>query len=99
MTGMFDRRDFLLHAASVSLLGGLLAACAKHSGVGELPVLRVSTVGKGEADMRLLQATANIRKADAVLSDSSHSSAEMNLSIRSSSNALPISSPADELTD
>jgi sulfonate transport system substrate-binding protein len=56
-----DRRRFLLGAAAFSVAGGLLSACHRHTTAGELPVLRVSTVGKGEADMRLLQSAANIR--------------------------------------
>ena len=62
MTRTLDRRDFLIQTASVSLLGGLLAACGKRpTSASELPVLRVSTVGKGESNWGLLQSTANVQ--------------------------------------
>ncbi len=55
-----DRRDFLLGTAALSLVGGVLAGCGRRS-PADLPALRVSTIGKGEADMRLLQNTAQIQ--------------------------------------
>jgi len=61
MTPHFTRRDFLLSSAAATLVGGTLAACAKRSNNAELPPLRVSTVGKGEADIALLQSIANIQ--------------------------------------
>jgi len=48
-------------AAALSLSGALLPACARRPAVADLPALRVSTVGKGEADMRLLQSIANVQ--------------------------------------
>jgi sulfonate transport system substrate-binding protein len=59
--GNLDRRRFLLGAAALSVAGGLLSACEKRSATVDLPVLRVSTIGKGEGDMRLLQSAANIQ--------------------------------------
>jgi sulfonate transport system substrate-binding protein len=56
-----DRRRFLIGSAALSAATGLLLACSKRSSVADLPVLRVSTVGKGEGDMRLLQGAANIQ--------------------------------------
>jgi sulfonate transport system substrate-binding protein len=56
-----DRREFLIGSAALSVVGGLLAACGKPSSVADLPVLRVSTIGKGEADMHLLQSAANLQ--------------------------------------
>jgi sulfonate transport system substrate-binding protein len=56
-----DRRRFLLGAAALSVAGGLLSACEKRSAAVDLPVLRVSTIGKGEGDMLLLQSAANIQ--------------------------------------
>ncbi len=53
------RRDFLLTSA-LALAGSALPACSRRAGVDALPVLRVSTTGKGEADMRLLQDVADI---------------------------------------
>jgi sulfonate transport system substrate-binding protein len=47
--------------AALSVAGGLLSACEKRSAAVDLPVLRVSTIGKGESDMRLLQSAANIQ--------------------------------------
>jgi sulfonate transport system substrate-binding protein len=54
------RRQFLFGSAALSA-GALLLACSRRSPVADLPVLRVSTVGKGEGDMRLLQSAANIQ--------------------------------------
>jgi len=59
MTRYVDRRDFLLGSTAL-LMGGVLSACGKRSTGGDLPVLRVSTVGKGEGDIRLLQNAAHI---------------------------------------
>jgi len=60
-----DRRGFLKGAAALSVAGGLLTACHERSSqTPDLPVLRVSTVGKGEADMRLLQSAAKIEAHD-----------------------------------
>jgi sulfonate transport system substrate-binding protein len=56
-----DRRRFLIGAAAWSVAGGLLSACEKRPDSVDLPVLRVSTVGKGEGDMRLLQTAAGIQ--------------------------------------
>jgi len=56
-----NRRDFLLRAAALSLASVALSACGRRSTVADLPVLRVSTIGKGEADIQLLQNTANIQ--------------------------------------
>jgi sulfonate transport system substrate-binding protein len=56
-----DRREFLLGAAAFSLSAGLLSACNRRTPVADLPVLRVSTIGKGEGDMRLLQSASNIQ--------------------------------------
>lgn len=61
MQSALNRRDFLLRTAALSIAAGLPAACGRRSAVADLPVLRVSTVGKGEADIQLLQNTANIQ--------------------------------------
>jgi sulfonate transport system substrate-binding protein len=58
---IIDRRGFLMGAAALSLTGSLLAGCRRGSPAADLPVLRVSTVGKGEADMHLLQSAANVQ--------------------------------------
>jgi hypothetical protein len=49
-----------LGAAAWSVAGGLLSACEKRT-AADVPALRVSTIGKGEGDMRLLQTAASIQ--------------------------------------
>jgi sulfonate transport system substrate-binding protein len=61
MEHLIRRRDFLIASAALPFAGSLLSACGRRSPGVDLPVLRVSTVGKGEGDMRLLQSAANIR--------------------------------------
>jgi sulfonate transport system substrate-binding protein len=61
MEPVLDRRAFLLGGAAL-IGGGMLFGCGKGAApAGELPLLRVSTVGKGEGDTRLLLATAGVR--------------------------------------
>ena len=59
MKPSFDRRGFLLGAAALTV-GGVLSACARRS-AAELPVLRVSTIGKGESNTGLLLSAANVQ--------------------------------------
>jgi len=55
------RRDFIVGTAALSVVSGLISACHRRPAVADLPVLRVSTIGKGAADMRLLQNAAGIQ--------------------------------------
>jgi sulfonate transport system substrate-binding protein len=57
MKPTIDRRGFLLGAAALSL-GGVLSACARRTPTDQ-PVLRVSTIGKGESNTGLLLSAAN----------------------------------------
>jgi len=60
MKPYLGRRNFLLGTAALSVVGGLLSACGKGPAAADLPVLRSSTVGKGEGDIHLLQSVAKI---------------------------------------
>jgi len=77
MKASLHRRDFVLGTAALSMLGGLLSACHEHSAKAELPVLRVATVGKGEADINLLQRTANMHLDDCRVDYSNFSSGQL----------------------
>lgn len=77
MQARLDRRDFLLGAAAMSVASGLLAACGQGPAAATLPLLRVSTVGKGENNIGLLQSAANIQDKSFKIEYSNFSSGQL----------------------